>query len=210
LIADVVKAVEDAGMKDKATFIIATDHGFKKVSKVVYPNVVLRKAGMIQVDKELVSACDAYVMAQGGMAFVYVTDPARRSALLPQLRELFSAAEGVDKVIDGTEGPSLGMPTPEQNAGMGDLILFAKAGYAFQEKFDGEEAVVVSTNYLGTHGYPNSDPELDGAFIASGYGIKAGAKVPRIRNVDVAPTVAELLGVKLENTEGAVIREILK
>jgi predicted AlkP superfamily pyrophosphatase or phosphodiesterase len=210
LVGDLLKAIEDAGLKEKSTVIIATDHGFKKVSKLVYPNIVLRKAGMIQIDKELVSACDAYVMAQGGMAFVYVTDPNRREPLLPQLRDLLTATEGVDKVIDGSEGPRLGMPTPAENTGMGDLILFAKAGYAFQGKFNGEESVAISTNYLGTHGYPSSDPELDGAFIAWGYGIKAGAKIPRIENTDVAPTLAELLGIKFPNTDGKPIRGILK
>ncbi len=210
LIGDLLKSIEDAGLKDKATVVVATDHGFKKVSKIIYPNIVLRKAGMVQVDKEQVSSCDAYVMAQGGMAFVYVTDPAKRAMLLPQLREMFQATEGIDKVIDGTEGPSLGMPTPEQNAGMGDLVLFPKAGYAFHGKFDGEEVVAVSTNYLGTHGYPNTDPELDGAFIAWGYGIKPGTKIPRIRNTDVAPTLAELLGVSLGDVDGKVIREILR
>lgn len=210
LVGDLLKSIEAAGLKDKATVVIATDHGFKKVSKVVYPNIVLRKAGMIQVDKEAVSACDAYVMAQGGMAFVYVTDPARKATLLPQLREMFRNAEGVGQVIDGNEGPTLGMPAPDENQGMGDLVLFAKAGYAFQGKFDGEEPVAVSTNYLGTHGYPNSDLELDGAFIAWGYGIKPGVKLPRIRNIDVAPTLAELLGVSLPAIDGKAIREILK
>src|SRR5688572_3608866 len=90
LIGDILKAVEEAGFKDKATVIIATDHGFKKVSKLIYPNVVLRKSGMIQVDKEQVSACDAYAMTQGGMAFVYVTDPKRRNELVPQLRDIFA------------------------------------------------------------------------------------------------------------------------
>jgi predicted AlkP superfamily pyrophosphatase or phosphodiesterase len=210
LVGDLLKSIEDAGLKDRATVLIGTDHGFKKVAKVVYPNVVLRKAGMIQVDKEQVSACDAYVMAQGGMAFVYVTDRGRREALLPQLREMLSATEGVDRVIDGNEGPTLGMPAPAENEGMGDLILFAKAGYAFQGKFDGEEPVAVSTNYLGTHGYPNTDPQLDGAFIAWGYGIKPGVRIPRISNLDVAPTLAELLGVKLPNVQGKVLRQMLK
>ena len=67
-----------------------------------------------------------------------------------------------------------------------------------------------STNYLGTHGYLNSDPELDGAFIAWGYGIKPGTKIPRIRNLDVAPTIAELLGVSLGVIDGKAIREVLK
>jgi predicted AlkP superfamily pyrophosphatase or phosphodiesterase len=210
LVGDLLKSIEDAGLKDKATVLVATDHGFKKISKVIYPNVVLRKAGLVQVDKEQVSACDAYVMAQGGMAFVYVMDRSRREALLPQLKEIFAATEGVDRVIDGTEGPSLGMPTPSENEGMGDLILYPKAGYAFQGKYEGEEPVAVSTNYLGTHGYINTDPQLDGAFIAWGYGIKPGARVPRISNLDVAPTLAELLGVKLPDVEGKVLRDMMK
>jgi predicted AlkP superfamily pyrophosphatase or phosphodiesterase len=210
LIGDLLDALKEAGLKDKATVVVTTDHGFKKVAKIVFPNVVLRKAGLLQVDKENVSACDAYVMAQGGMSFVYVTDPAKKAPLLPQLRELFTATEGVAQVIDGAAGPTLGMPTPAENQGMGDLILFAKPGYAFQRSFDGEDAVIVSTNYLGTHGYPNTDPDLDGVFIAWGYGIKPGMRIQRLSNLDVAPTLAELLGVKLPDVDGRVLREILK
>jgi predicted AlkP superfamily pyrophosphatase or phosphodiesterase len=210
LVGDLIAALNDAGLKDKATVFITTDHGFKKVAKIIYPNVVLRRAGLVQVDKELVSSCDAYVMTQGGMAFVYVIDPARKAALLPQLRDLFAQTEGVARVMDGSEGPSMGMPTPAENQGMGDLVLYPKPGYAFQSPFNGEESVVESVKYLGTHGYPSDDPELDGSFIAWGYGIKPGAKVPRINNVDVAPTIAELLGVKLPSAEGKVLREILK
>lgn len=210
LVGDLLGALTDAGLKEKATVVIATDHGFKKVTKAIFPNVALRQAGLVQVDKEKVSSCDAYVMAQGGMAFAYVNEPARREALLPQLRELLAGIEGVASVHDGSEGPRLGMPLPAENPGMGDLILFAKAGYAFKGSFEGEKIVDVSTNYLGTHGYPASDPELDGAFIAWGYGIKPGARVPRVRNVDVAPTLAELLDVKLPGVEGEVLREILK
>ncbi|MDB6174932.1 MAG: type phosphodiesterase/nucleotide pyrophosphatase [Chthoniobacteraceae bacterium] len=104
----------------------------------------------------------------------------------------------------------MGMPLPSENQGMGDLVLFPKAGYPFQSKFDSEEAVIVSTNYLGTHGYPNTDPQLDGAFIPSGYGIKPGVTIPRITNLDVAPTITELLGIKLPNPDGRVIKELLK
>jgi predicted AlkP superfamily pyrophosphatase or phosphodiesterase len=93
---------------------------------------------------------------------------------------------------------------------MGDLVLFAKPGYAFQSPFNGEESVVEAVKYLGSHGYPSDDPELDGVFIAWGYGIKPGARLDRMESVDVAPTLAELLGVKLPNVDGKVLREILK
>ena len=69
--------------------------------------------------------------------------------------------------------------------------------------------MVESKNYLGTHGYPATDPELDGVFIAWGYGHQARREVARIANLDIAPTLAELLGVKLPEAEGRVLREIL-
>jgi predicted AlkP superfamily pyrophosphatase or phosphodiesterase len=210
LVGDLVKSVEDAGLREKTTFVITTDHGFKKVTKYVFPNVVLKKAGHVRAFGPTINQCEAAALAQGGLAFVYVTDPARKAELLPKLKELFATVEGVDKVLDGNEGPTLGMPKPDENQGMGDLILYAKAGYAFNNGAAGKEATGPSVNYGGTHGYVNSDPELDGIFIASGKGIKKGVVMDRMTNLDVAPTIARLLDLKLPETEGRVLDEVLK
>lgn len=242
LIGDVLDSLTRAGLRDRATIVVTTDHGFKKVSKAIYMNVALRDAGYLRLKAapapaveskpafvpgsetpagttkdsaainadRAVESCDAYVMPQGGMAFVYITDPAKRSELLPKLKALCASIEGIAQVIDGADGPTLGMPTPDNNPGMGDLILYAKAGYAFRPGHNGALAVDESKNYLGTHGYPSSDPELDGIFIASGHGIRRGVKLPRVTNLDVAPTLADLLGVQLPDVEGRVLREILE
>ncbi|MBL9201673.1 MAG: hypothetical protein JNL39_14275, partial [Opitutaceae bacterium] len=66
-----------------------------------------------------------------------------------------------------------------------------------------------AVNYGGTHGYNSADPELDGIFLASGAGIKKGVKVARVRNLDVAPTIARLLDVPLPSADGKAIEEIL-
>ncbi|HEV7404051.1 MAG TPA: alkaline phosphatase family protein [Chthoniobacteraceae bacterium] len=207
LVGDIVAALEKSGRP--ATVFITTDHGFKKVSKVVLPNVVLRKEGLLHAEGAQKVTCDAYAMVQGGLAFVYVTDPAKRAALKPRLRALFEKTEGVQQVLDGHDGPTLGMPTPEENQGMGDLILYAKPTYAFQGAVLGEAEIVESKNYLGTHGYPAGDPELDGIFLAWGYGIKPGTKLGRVSNTDIAPTMAEVLGVKMPEMEGRVLAEAL-
>jgi predicted AlkP superfamily pyrophosphatase or phosphodiesterase len=62
----------------------------------------------------------------------------------------------------------------------------------------------------GTHGNHPNNPLLDATFVAWGAAIKPGTKLPRIRNVDVAPTMAAVLGLKMENVEGRVLQEILK
>ena len=92
---------------------------------------------------------------------------------------------------------------------MGDLILVAKDGYLFDNSAAGDDVVLPTYNYAATHGYPASDPELRGIFIASGAGIKRGVKVPHISNLDIAPTLARLLDLKLPEQEGRVLDEIL-
>jgi predicted AlkP superfamily pyrophosphatase or phosphodiesterase len=104
---------------------------------------------------------------------------------------------------------ALGMPAPAENPGMGDLILYAKPGYAFSGAAAGEAVTGPAVNYGGTHGQRADDPELDGIFLASGAGIKPGVKLARIRNLDVAPTIARLLDVPLPGTEGVVLEQIL-
>jgi len=131
--------------------------------------------------------------------------------LLPKLREIFSGLEGVSEVLDAaTDAPSRGMPTPDENQGMGDLILYPKNGYVFSGGVAGDALVGPTDNYGGSHGFSSRDPELDGIFIASGSGIKRGVKLERVRNLDVAPTIARLLDVPLPNVEGRVLNEILK
>jgi hypothetical protein len=51
---------------------------------------------------------------------------------------------------------------------------------------------------------------MDAICIASGYGIRKGATIDRIRNLDVASTIANLLGVKLPDSKGRVISEFLR
>jgi hypothetical protein len=45
--------------------------------------------------------------------------------------------------------------------------------------------------------------------VASGAGIKSGGSMENVQNIDIAPTVARLLGVSLQQTSGHVLDEIL-
>ncbi|MDP3071713.1 MAG: alkaline phosphatase family protein [Opitutaceae bacterium] len=210
LVGDVLRAIDAGGRRAQTTVIVTTDHGFKKVDNYLYANVALKKAGLLRTAGATIAQCDAFAGTQGGIAFIYVTDPAKRAELLPRLKELFAATEGVAQVIDAATGaPALGMPTPAENQGMGDLILYPKAGYAFSAAAAGDAIIGPAVNYGGTHGYNSADPELDGIFLASGAGIKKGVKLDRVRNLDVAPTIARLLGVALPTADGKAIEEIL-
>jgi hypothetical protein len=46
---------------------------------------------------------------------------------------------------------------------------------------------------------------MNAGFVAWGRGVRSGIRVPRMRQSDVAPTVASLLGLDLGDTDGRVL-----
>ncbi len=210
LVGQLVMAVEKSGLRDRTTFIIMTDHGFKKVTHVIYPNAVLRRAGFTGAVGPNPVDSQAAVLSLGGTAFVYVTDPARRAELLPKLRQTLAATEGVKAVLEGGDVQALGLPTPQENPHAGDLLLLAQDGYFFDNSAAPAEDVLPATGYGGTHGYPHTDPAMEGIFIASGAFIKPGVALSKVRNLDLAPTIGRILGLPpLPGAEGRVLEEIL-
>jgi predicted AlkP superfamily pyrophosphatase or phosphodiesterase len=210
LVGDVVESVRRAGLEERTTFVITTDHGFKRVEKAIYPGVLLRQKGLAEVFGQKYAGGDVSALPMGGMCLVFVNRPTKKAELAPKIREIFGSLEGVAEVMDADDAPRLGMPTAAENAGMGDFILFAKNGYAFQPGASGDAVVTLSSNYRGTHGYRADDPELDGIFLAVGRGVKPGTRLGRISNLDVAPTVARLLGIPMEGVDGKVLEGALK
>jgi len=209
-VRDILDAVENAGLKDRTTLVVVSDHGFKSVTRSVRPNVALREHGLLKAQGGKIE-CDAYVIPEGGTAMVYVTDPANRARLVPQLIGIFRNLEGVERVIEPRDYAGLGFPDPAINPQMSDLVLAAKTGYAFAGAYDGNAVVELAPGASpGSHGYLATDPDMDAILLAWGYGIRPGVTLERIQNVDVAPTVAALLGLKMKGVVGRELREILK
>jgi predicted AlkP superfamily pyrophosphatase or phosphodiesterase len=151
---------------------------------------------------------DAWVMPEGGTAMVYVTNPARRDELVPKLRAIFTGAEGVEGVYSAEVFAKLGLPTPTQSDQAPDLMLAAKPEHMFGNESEG--AYITREPGGGTHGYLNTDPQMQAIFIAWGSGIPRGIQLGNISNVDVAPTVAALLGIKMSAVKGHAIEQIVK
>jgi hypothetical protein len=57
----------------------------------------------------------------------------------------------------------------------------------------------------GAGGYLPHRPEMNAGFVAWGRGIRSGVRVPIMRQTDVAPTVARLLGLDLGEVEGRAL-----
>lgn len=208
-LGEFVEAIRRHNLADRTTVLIVSDHGFKPAPRRVRPNAFLREHGFIRRGPGGTEA-DAYLVAQGGNAMVYVTDPANGARLLPRLEKLLAGLEGVARVVKPSEYAALGLPQPSENGAAGDLVLFAKDGYWFHDEDEGPVVLdTVPGTTVGTHGYPAADGAMDAIFIAWGYGIRKGARLDTVSITDVAPTIAEMLGIRMPNVEGRPLHEIM-
>jgi predicted AlkP superfamily pyrophosphatase or phosphodiesterase len=187
----ILTAVREAGMQDRATVFVVADHGFKAYNKQIRLAVALRDARL--ADK-------AYVLPEGGSAFVYV-DRQREGEVRSALQQALKAVEGIDKIMLPEDYAALGLPSPDADPQIGQLFLTAKAGYAFSGATGGPVTAEVPQT-AGSHGYVAADPEMDAIFIASGFGVPTLGATDRVANVDVAPSIAALLGIDLPSAKG--------
>ncbi len=195
----------------KATLVIVSDHGFFNYRQLVRPNVALQQAGLLTAFGGKITGGKARAVSQAGSSLIYVTDQENREALIPQIAAIFKDMEGVSLVLTPPDFPAYGLADPSQMPQAPDLILSAKDGYMFQDLATGDEVVGAAAEKVrGTHGYDPNEERLHASFIATGAGIKPGSKLGTITNTSVAPTLAALLGLTMEDVEGRVLEEILE
>jgi predicted AlkP superfamily pyrophosphatase or phosphodiesterase len=194
---DIVEAIKLSPHADKTTLVVASDHGFFPISKDIRPNVLLKQEGLISKDKK-----QAYCLSQGGGCMVYVLDDNHREQTIEKLRKKLAKIEGIQAVLGKEEYTKLGQPTPAEDPHAPDLWLAAKSGYSFTNSDSGDETVVPRKTPGGTHGYLPDQPDMLATLVISGYGIKPGTNLGKIQSLDVAPTMARLLGVELPTAQG--------
>jgi predicted AlkP superfamily pyrophosphatase or phosphodiesterase len=208
-VAEIVNAVEQAGLTERTTFLVVSDHGFKLVKRQIRLNAAFVKAGLLKVQDGKIVQSEAYVVPEGGSAIVYLTAPDPTGDILARARKAMAGIEGIDAIIEPADYGRFGLPLPSVNNQMGVLFITPREGYSFTAAVGDDVVVDAPEGSLGAHGYPATDPDLSALFIAAGAGIAPGTKIDTIDNVDVAPTMADLLGLSLGSVDGRVLREIL-
>ena len=207
-IGDIWNALQQPPFAGRSALFVVSDHGFAAYEKFIRPNVLLAQLGLIETDDDnKVTRRTAWCVAQGGSAFIYVLDQDRRSELTGQLAEKLADIEGVVDVLRQDEFGKLGIPRPADNPEAPDLVLTTGPGYSFANNVTGE-VLVDAGGTKGTHGHDPRPGYMHAIFVAAGAGIKPGAKLGVIQNIDVAPTIARLLGITL-TADGRVLTEAL-
>ncbi len=205
-----IDAVTKAGMADKTTWLIVSDHGFVTYDRWICPNVILKQEGILTTAGTKPGPGKALCLAQGGAAFVYTSPAEDGKSIAPTLAARLRDLEGVAAAFEPHDFPAYGHQPPSQNPREPDIILVAKAGYCFNPLHSGDSAVRPVGITRGAHGHLPFNPGMQAVFIASGAGVRKGTRISSIRNLDIAPTAASLLGVELPSAKGRILRKILK
>jgi predicted AlkP superfamily pyrophosphatase or phosphodiesterase len=205
-LAAVFAELRAAGRWEETTVVLVSDHGFLPVKFEVRLGVLLRTLGLSQVDAQgkLVS-WRALSTASGGTAAIYLhpqaTGDDRRKVDDAVRLLLGNPAYGISRAFRGAE---LGATGGFAGA---YVVLEAAPGYMLVRGPDTGEVVAPSTNFAGTHGFDPRRPEMRAAFVMRGPRVRAGKSLGLVRLLDVAPTIARILGVELGKTEGKVLGE---
>jgi len=175
------------------TLLVVSDHGMTAVEESVPVRARLAAAGI-----------EAEVNAGGAVAHVFLADPSSADAAVRALQGLEGVA--VYRRADLPAGLRLAHPNR-----VGDLVLTTVPPRTFAAAAFVESAASFAGGLLGwkrgMHGFDPSLPDMGGIFFALGRGVPHGARIGPVRAIDVAPTVAELLGIAPPaDAEGEPIR----
>ncbi|MGN0203142.1 MAG: alkaline phosphatase family protein [Coprococcus sp.] len=184
---------------DHLIVCVVSDHGTIDNTHNISPNILLKEAGLIEADEEgNVTAWKAFSQRAGGTAEVRLADPDDQEAAKALAKVMLKLKEdpesGILEVLTGEEARKRG--------GFPDAayVLVSEKGYELRDDVIGEYCRTRLTQ-KAQHGYSEKFPEMRASFMLTGEGIRKG-NIENVHLIDVAPTLAGLMGFELPDAEG--------
>ena len=175
-----------------AAFVVLSDHGFLPVEKDVAPHVALVEEGLLGRNGSgaLKLRKLGAIHAGGSFAAYWLQPPTGqdREALERAVKRI-AATGAVAEIVDRKKLRALGADPDAE------LILDAAPGFLFSDR-SSEPLVRESVDGHGTHGHLPSHPGLEACFVALGQGIPHAKNLGRVHLTQIAPTLANLLGLR--------------
>ncbi len=178
---------------------VVADHGTLDNTHNISPNVLIKKAGLIETDEQgKVIAWKAFSQRAGGTAEIRLADPEDKEAakaLEAVMRDLEADPDsGILEVLNGEQAKARG-GFPEAA-----YVLVSKKGYELRDDVDGDYCRTRLTQ-KAQHGYSEEFPEMRASCMLYGKGIGTG-NIENAHLIDVAPTLAAIMGAELPDAQG--------
>lgn len=199
------KTVQKAGLAPHTVFIVTGDHGQTDVGYMVAPNVLLAENGFIRIEDKQIVDWTAMAEITSGSAGVYLKDPAN-SEVEEAVRRLLEERRKSDfdrdmfRIVSRRELDALG------TAPAAAFYLEGIPPFMFSGSVSGN--FVRNATLRGNHGYLPTMEDMHTGFLAFGPGIRR-TDIDLVELIDIAPTIAAVLGFDMPDVEGRVLTEIL-
>ncbi len=203
MLEELIQAAEAITGGDLVVCVVS-DHGTLDNTHNISPNILLKEAGLIETDSQgRVVSWRAFSQRAGGTAEIRLADPGdeEAAAKVKEIVERLAAdpESGILEVVD-REGAKARGGFPEAA-----YVLISEKGYELRDDVDGEYCRTRLTQ-KAQHGYNEEFPEMRASFMLTGKGIIPG-NLKAARLIDVAPTLAGIMGVELPDAEGKNLME---
>jgi hypothetical protein len=206
-IGTLIACLETAGQLEGTAIFVVGDIAYHPVHSSVAPNLALVEMGLIGRDPRSATGVRSWlamVRSHGRSAYVYARDAAN-AIEAREVLEREASRTGAFEIVSAKE---LGIAGADPQAWFG---LIAAPGYMIGNELSGD--AVRPSNARGTAGvlqFGNSAEAAVG-FVAWGRGVRTRVRLPTIDLADVAPTIATLLGLRLdEDIDGKSIESLLR
>ena len=182
------------------TIAVVSDHGFEATTTEVNFHRAFIDAGLIKLDAAgKIATWEAAVWSSGGSIAIVLARPddaALRERVRTLLAKLRTAPGGfIANVIEGDGIARLG-GNPQAA-----FYIDLKPGY-LAGGFDGAAAPLTKpAKYKGMHGYFPASPAMRSTFLVMGPDIRPGRDLGDIDMRAIAPTLAKILGLRLNDAE---------
>ncbi len=194
-LARLLAGIDERNRWRETSLLIVSDHGMTEVTERVPIRESLEAAGI-----------PAKIIPRSSTAAVDLEDPATQEAALAAL----NAIPGVEAYTRDSIPDALRVKHPTRT---GDLMAVTTPPREFYEASWTQTALLWFGGLFldwvpGEHGYAPDHPDMGAIFVAMGRGVPKGQRIGPVRSIDVAPTVARLLGIDPPaESEGVAIAE---
>ena len=205
-LAIVVDAIGRSGSAGQTAIVVTGDHGFLPLHTELAINLPLVEAGLITRGAEGRPEWQAMIAPHRGLGALYVRPGAARDAVVARAREALAAYAkrypGRFRILERADLDRWGADA--------DALLGIEPapGYVVDARL--EAPFARPHGRTAGHGYSPETPGMETALVLAGAGIRRGVRLPETRTLDVAPTIAALLGLPLPQAEGQPIAGVLK
>ncbi|HZE43045.1 MAG TPA: ectonucleotide pyrophosphatase/phosphodiesterase [Steroidobacteraceae bacterium] len=195
-----LRAAAEKAAPGRATICVVSDHGFAAVEHDVNLYAAFRDAGLITVDKDnAITGWKAMLWPAGGSAAVMLADPAdqtvraRVKALLDKLAS--DPANGIERIWSPEE--------MQRGGGFPQAAYLISLRIGYETAYSLSLPLITKPSNLGMHGYVPERAEMKSSFFVVGPHIARGRALGEIDMRQIAPTIADILRVRLAGAEVA-------